>query len=206
MQFQNKEVTDYLNRNQLKIISYDSNRPWGGWYLINIDQSTDSNFDKKILRVIPDTVLSLQFHGTESHPGHLETWEACTNIRAIISKESVVNKTNSELSIILEDLLLVDVNPGGSLIIGPGYIHALVNLYKEEIYVIETRQSQIVETSDDRENNIVRIYDQTNRNNTPSYPNELILRIMDPYSEPDYLIQRGHIFDTRNIKINKCEN
>lgn len=199
MQFQNKEVTDYLNRNQLKVISFDDNRPWGGWYLINIDQSPNSNFDKKILRVVPNTVLSLQFHGTESHPGHLEIWEACTHIRAIISKESVVSKTSGELCVILENLIFVDVNPGGTLIIGPGYIHALANLYKEDIYVIETRQSQIVETCDQRENNIVRIYDQTNRNNTPSYPDELILRIMDPQAEPNYLIQRGDIFDTRNI-------
>lgn len=195
MNISNQRIINYLNDNNLTIVESDPKRPWGGWYLIDINKSTYS--DRKILHVIPHTLLSLQYHGTPLHLGHMETWNACTKIRAVVSKISVVYQTETELNESLKNLAIIDIYPGGTLIIGSGFIHALANPFLQDIYVIETRQSQIAEMANDRENNIVRIYDQTNRNGTPSYPNWLVQKIMDPTNKPDYEVKEGNVFDIR---------
>ena len=195
MEFKNAEVTNYLKKKNLSVIECDQNRPWGGWYLID----ANPQFDKKILRVVPQTILSLQFHGTPTHPGHLEKWEACTQIRAIVGCQSVVGQSED----ILKTLLVVDVEPQGTLIIGSGFVHALANPFSDDIYVVETRESMINETAKERENNIVRIYDQTNRNGTPSFPEDLLNRIMDVNRKADVIVKSQTVFDTTKFsKIN----
>jgi len=198
MEFKNEIVNDYLHNNNLRIIKSDPNRPWGGWYIIdinNIENPQDSMHDKKILHVIPGTLLSLQYHGSPSHPGHKETWETCTKTRAVISKYSVVNLSQSDFDKCLNDLLIVDLEPGAKIFIGSGFLHALANPYTDDLFVIETRESQTPESPENRESNISRIYDQTNRGGIPSYPVELSQKIMNPNFIPHFLIKSGEIFD-----------
>lgn len=144
-------------------------RPWGDWTLIDQDDMSD----KKILHLLPGSLLSLQFHGDENHPGHKETWLALTKIRAVVGDT-------------IDDLSIIDIQPQGQLIINPGMIHALVNPFATDCYVMETRESQCVERPIDREENITRIYDQTNRGGLPSYPEALLKRIWS--LKPDYEI------------------
>lgn len=190
MKFNNCHVNKYLENNKLSIIDSDVNRPWGSWYLIH----NNSLSDKKILQVLPQNILSLQYHGTDTNLGHNEIWEACTPIRAVLSFESAINKSQCELIEILNNLIIVDVECGGKINIGAGFIHALANPYLEDIYVIEERCSQKPETSQDRENNITRIYDQKQRNNTPSYPIALLNKILDPKYKPNYSINCDETF------------
>jgi hypothetical protein len=179
-------VLDYLEDHQISIIESDPNRPWGGWYITEINR--EKYLDKKILRVVPQTLLSLQFHGSVGHPGHKETWVALTKIRAVVSTESLINKS---LDGVDEKLLIVDVEPQGILIIEPGCLHALANPFGTDIYVVETRESQIAEGPDDRERNIVRIYDQTMRNGVCAYPKDLFDKIMNENIVPDLIIKAG---------------
>jgi hypothetical protein len=175
------DLEDYLEKNHLDIIESD-NRPWGAWYVIEIDE--ENFLDRKILKVVPHTLLSLQFHGSGDRLGHQETWVALTKIRAIISYESYAERPLNEL-----DLLIVDIEPGGELVIKPGFVHALANPFELDIYVVETRKSQIKEKPDDREKNITRIYDQTRRNGIPAYPDELFKKIMNCNTIPDLVIR-----------------
>jgi hypothetical protein len=77
--------------------------------------------------------------------------------------------------------MIVDVQAGGKLKIKARFLHALVNSYPHDIFVIETRHSQIPETANDREENIVRVYDQTNRNNTPSFSDCIVLKSVEQH-------------------------
>ncbi len=190
-----ESINRYLENNKLNIINCNK-RSWGEWCLID---NSHMEYDKKILRVNPGMLLSLQYHGRDGRDGHLEIWEAFTKIRAIIGRESVVGKSDLKL----DDLLVLDINTGGSLIIGPGFVHGLGNPFSSDIYVIETRESQIVESSTDRELNITRIYDQADR--APPFPPHLVSRFME---NPDIIVNDGEIFDSRILskKINNKDN
>lgn len=192
MKFDNQIVNDYLQDNNLQVIKFDR-RPWGGWYLIE-------NYpvlirDRKVLHVTPGTLLSLQYHGTASNPGHREIWDACTKIRALISTRPVIGLSKEDFEKCVNELLMIDLEPHAKLYIGPGFIHALINPYANDLYVIETRESIQPESSDTRENNISRIYDQTNRGGIPAYPTELSQKIMDPNSKPDFVVKSGELFE-----------
>ena len=197
MQFDNQLVNDYLNTNNLKVIKCDSSRPWGGWYIIdihNIENQSQSLYDKKIIQVVPGTILSLQYHGSPDHVGHYEVWEACTKIRALIGLQSVVGLSSYDLDLCINNTIIVDIEAGGKILIGAGCLHALANPFDDYIFIIEQRQSFHPETPESRENNIVRIYDQTNRNGTPSYPVDLLNKIMDKQYKPDVLVHSGEFF------------
>src|SRR3990167_3174372 len=123
MEFKNEIINHYFHCNNLKIIKSDisllsvphAHRPWGDWYIFdinNIENPQKSIYDKKIIRVIPGTLLSLQYHGSPSHPSHSEIWETCTKIRAVISKYSVINLSKIDFDRCLNDLLIVDLEPG----------------------------------------------------------------------------------------------
>lgn len=202
MDFKNIIVDDYLKSNNLQIINSDPHRPWGGWYMIDINStscyndSLSSLSDKKIIRVIPGSLLSLQYHGSLDNSGHDEIWETCTKTRAIVSKKSVIGMSKSDFEHCLNDLLVIDLDPSAKIVISAGFIHALVNPYDNDLFVIETRISQKQESSNDRENNITRIYDQYNRSGTSSYPSDLLLKIMDKNFKPDVVVPRNECFYT----------
>jgi len=197
MDFKNDFIVNYINNNKLTVQDWN-NRPWGAWYLIDLNSMSD----KKVIRVSPGTLLSLQYHGSLKHLGHEESWIACTHIRAILSKRSVIEIDNKDFEETLNNLIVVDIQSGGTLNIRAGVIHALANPFNEDIYVIETRKSQMPETAKSREDNITRIYDQTNRNGILSFPLDLIQRALKSYIPADYIVKSNETFDPTIIISN----
>ncbi len=135
-------------------------KPWGSYEVFEVG----STYDKKILKVNPGFFLSLQFHGTTQHPGHSEQWVALTDIVVVKGFE-------------LDKLEIKKYQKNDTIKIAAGEYHALVNPFSFEIAVEETRTSPIVESAEDREKNITRIYDQTHRYGLPDFPEELKAQI-----------------------------
>lgn len=162
-------VQKYLKENNATLIDSNEDKPWGGYYIFEVGK----DYDKKVLRVKPDQYLSLQFHGTLDHPGHSEKWIALTDFVIVLGNKSAVGLSDSELNEELSNLKIIKVKQGDSIQIPSGVMHALVNPFDNDIYVQETRTSQMDESSDDREKNIVRIYDQTRRDGLPDWTERL---------------------------------
>jgi len=135
-------------------------KPWGSYEVL----SKGSNFDNKILKVNPGFNLSLQFHGSPTHPGHSEQWVCLTDI-------VVVKGLN------LDNLTVKKYKTGEIVNIASGELHALCNPFKFPIEVEETRTSPVSESPEDREENIVRLYDQFHRDNLPDFPDQLKQKI-----------------------------
>jgi hypothetical protein len=58
-----------------------------------------------------------------------------------------------------------------------GVLHAYINPFDHDVYLLETRISQVAEQASDREKNIIRIYDTTMRGGTPDWPDWLRQKI-----------------------------
>jgi mannose-6-phosphate isomerase-like protein (cupin superfamily) len=172
-QFANQFINDYIEKNNLTIIEHDENRPWGGYYIYDAGK----NYDKKIFFIKPGQFLSLQYHGTPEQPGHNEEWTAITEIKVVLGNKNVVGISKEELAEELQNLNVLKVAPGEKIRIPAGYLHALVNPYPHNIHFAETRMSQQDEPSSEREGNIVRIYDQSQRDNCPKWPEGLLEKI-----------------------------
>jgi hypothetical protein len=54
----------YIRENNLTVIQYDEDKPWGAYYVIE----ETLEYDKKILWLKPHALLSLQYHGNPLHP------------------------------------------------------------------------------------------------------------------------------------------
>lgn len=155
---ENAFVRDYVRTKKLTIKSLDEGRDWGGFYILE----TGANYDVKILWVKPKELLSLQSHGSMGCPGHHEIWVALTNVRVVRGDA-------------IDALTIIDRTPGGIVTIAGGLMHALANPFSEDdVYVYEVRVSSAAETSEEREERIIRIYDKYRRGNTPGYPPELL--------------------------------
>jgi mannose-6-phosphate isomerase-like protein (cupin superfamily) len=174
MQFKNEFINKYIKDHNLNIISSNEEKPWGGYYVYE----ETPEYDKKILWVKPGNYLSLQFHGTPTHLGHSEIATALNNFKIVIGTKNVVGLNEEEMQVELRNLKVISLSSGESIDIPAGFLHAYVNPFKEDMYLLETRTSQIPETSADRESNIVRIYDQTRRDNLPDWPEEMQAKIM----------------------------
>jgi mannose-6-phosphate isomerase-like protein (cupin superfamily) len=172
MNFKNRFVNEYITKNKLKIISFDEDRPWGGFYVYE----SGADYDKKILWVKPAQFLSLQYHGTQNHPEHSEEWIPLTKIKIVLGNLNISDKPE-KLSKDLQNLRVLELQENESIKIPQGFLHALVNPFKDDIYLLETRRSPVEESSEDREANITRIYDQTQRDGTPPWPEELVKEI-----------------------------
>lgn len=212
-------IDDYSSRHQLQIINSDPQRPWGGWYLIDQGDSFkqsryvqqkalfikgekfDGSFDKKILHILPDTLLSLQFHGSEKHAGHSELWMAATNLRILISLDQGVGLDSVKLKQLIDTIRIIDMEAGSSVFVPAGFLHSIANCYDTDAYLVETRLSAIRETAPDREMNITRIYDRTGRGNTPFFPRELLERIMDKDTPGHMVLQAGQFFDGTSGRV-----
>ncbi len=64
----NTYVEKYIRDNGLTVIQCDEEKPWGAYYVIE----ETPEYDKKILWLKPHALLSLQYHGSFSRPGHRE--------------------------------------------------------------------------------------------------------------------------------------
>jgi len=197
----NTIITNYISKNNFQIISSDLNRPWGGFHILDTEDSKETKtlFDTKIIYVLPTKLLSLQYHGSSTYIGHNEIWYTCTKTRILLSKKSVIDLSLQELTQCLNDLLIIDLEPNAKIFIPVGFLHALINPYDTNLYIIETRLSQIPELSSDRENHITRIYDQGTRPNTTPYPHKMLTALQNPNIPPHFHLKSNTEF---NILIN----
>lgn len=170
---QDEFVRNFLTENKVEIIDANENKPWGAYYVF--EQGSD--FDRKILKVKPGKYLSLQYHGTTEHVGHSEKWLALTDFAIVIGSKSAVGLFQEEIAQELQNLRVLKIQKGDSIDVPSGFMHALVNPFQQDIYVQEMRVSPKDESSSEREENIVRIYDQTQRDNLPNWPEDLNKKI-----------------------------
>lgn len=76
----NKFVQDYIQKHTLPVLQFDEEKPWGAYYVTH----ETGEFDEKILWVKPGEFLSLQYHGSPSHPGHHEKGVALTDMALVL--------------------------------------------------------------------------------------------------------------------------
>jgi hypothetical protein len=163
----NSFVEKYLKDNNLTIIQCDEEKPWGAYYVTN----ETSDFDEKILWLKPGELLSLQYHGSPTHPGHHERGLALTDMALVFGKTDVSKYTLDEIyEKYVQELEVIFIPAGGTFETQPGFLHAYINPFDHDVHMTEVRTSQIPEQAADREKNIVRIYDTSLRGGTPDWP------------------------------------
>jgi hypothetical protein len=90
----NAFVEKYIQDNGLTVIHCDEQRPWGAYYVFE----ETSRIWQKILWLKPHALLSLQYHGTASHPGHAEEGEWLTEMALVLWKEDMAHLALDEIS------------------------------------------------------------------------------------------------------------
>lgn len=170
--FKNQFINNYIKEHNLNIIGFDEDKPWGGYYIYE----SNSKQDKKILWIKPENFLSLQYHGSKEHPGHSEEFTALTEMKVVMGNKDVAMNPGL-LDEDLKNLNIISLKAGETKVTPAGFLHAYVNPYEHDIFLLETRISTIEEDENIREVNIVRIYDQTLRPGTTQWPEDLIQRI-----------------------------
>ena len=172
----NTFVENYIRDHGLTVLQFDEEKPWGAYYVIE----ETPEYDKKILWLKPHALLSLQYHGTPSHPGHREEGEWLTDMAIVLGKNDVsLSETISIYDIVSQDLEVIPLKKWKKFYTPAGFLHAYVNPYDHDIYLLETRVSQVPELANDREKNITRIYDTSMRGGTPDWPQWLRNKIAD---------------------------
>jgi len=163
----NTFVEKYIRDNGLTVIQCDEEKPWGAYYVIE----ETPEYDKKILWLKPHALLSLQYHGSSSRPGHREEGIWLTGMALVLWKEDMTNiPLDSIYEKIPTDVEVIKLEKWEKFFTPAGTIHAYINPFDHDVYLLETRISQISEQASDREKNIVRIYDTTMRGGTPDWP------------------------------------
>lgn len=163
----NSFVEKYIRDNGLTVIQCDEEKPWGAYYVIE----ETPEYDKKILWLKPHALLSLQYHGSPSHPGHQEEGWWLTEIALVLWKKDMTNiHLDSIYQKIPTDVGVIKLEKWEKFSTPAGVLHAYINPFDHDVYLLETRISQISEQASDREKNITRIYDTTMRGGTPDWP------------------------------------
>lgn len=163
----NAFVEKYIQDNGLTVIQCDEEKPWGAYYVIE----ETPKYDKKILWLKPHALLSLQYHGTPSHPGHAEEGEWLTEMALVLWKEDMAHLALENIyEKIPTDVEIIKLGKWEKFSTPAGVLHAYINPFDHDVYLLETRISQISEQASNREKNITRIYDTTMREGTPDWP------------------------------------
>ncbi|MDQ6984851.1 MAG: hypothetical protein Q9M91_03910 [Candidatus Dojkabacteria bacterium] len=173
MEITNIFIRSFLQINNYEVLEMDEGKNWGGYYILRSDEKSDY----KILWLKPKRVRALRYHGLTGS-AHKETWKALTEIRVILGHTDLaINKDQFDEEI--SNLQILDVDPNETVEIPKGYLHGLVNPFETDIYLFEYRESDHVETTEEREKNTKVVYDQTGEFNAPRWPSELLFRIME---------------------------
>lgn len=163
----NTFVDTYIQDNHLSILHFDEERPWWAYYVLE----ETPQYDKKIIWVKPGEFLSLQYHGTPTHPGHHEKGVALTDMAIVLWKTDVSKCTLDEIyEKYVHELEVIFIPAGWTFETQPGFLHAYINPFDHDVHMTEIRTSQVPEQAADREKNIVRIYDTSLRGGTPDWP------------------------------------
>lgn len=156
----NNFIKKYAEDNHLTILQYDEERHWGGYYIFE----ECHEYDRKILWLKPHACLSLQYHGTPDRPGHHEEGEGLTDMILALGKEDMTHQdTTTVYEKVPSDVQLLKLQKGEKFFTPSGVLHAYINPFDYDIYLLETRISHIPEKSHEREANITRIYDTSMR-------------------------------------------
>lgn len=170
----NAFVEKYIRENNLTVIQCDEEKPWGAYYVIE----ETPEYDKKILWLKPHALLSLQYHGNPLHPWHREEGEGMTDMALVLWKEDMTHMTLENIyEKIPADLEVMKLRKWEKFSTPAGVLHAYINPFDHDVYLLETRISQVAEQASDREKNIMRIYDTTMRGGTPDWPDWLRQKI-----------------------------
>ncbi len=171
----NPYIKKYIEDHGLTVLQFDEQKPWWAYYILE----ETPEYDKKILWLKPHALLSLQYHGNPVHLWHREEGEALTDMAIVMGNEDVsqmpIDLIYEEM---LNDLRIIPLKKWEKFRTPAGYLHAYVNPYDHDVYLLETRISQIPEQASDRESNITRIYDITMRDNVPNWPEWLQEKIL----------------------------
>lgn len=156
-----KEIGQYLEKLDLKVVSSDFQRPWGGFFVIDeaqakqfaelffpgVDLSSlriSGKLSPKILVVEPNKRLSWQYHHRRA-----EIW------RAISGKVGVVTSMTDE------EAQTVNLTPGDEIRLTQGQRHRLVGLSDWGVLAEIWQHTDAQNPSD--ENDIVRVQDDFGR-------------------------------------------
>ncbi len=141
--------------------------------------------DEKILVVQPKqprlNILSMQYHGNPSMPGHIEIAEYLTEGVIVIGSDSVkpFGWHESEIQAEMQNLHVKKMAAGETFVILPGQWHAYAMPSNMDYVII--REWRITpetgKTSQDREANIVRTYDNSGRGTLGNFPAEIMQQI-----------------------------
>lgn len=163
----NTFVEKYIRDNGLTVIQCDEEKPWGAYYVIE----ETHEYDKKILWLKPHALLSLQYHGNPQRPGHREEGEWLTDMALVLGKEDMTHvPLESIYEKISTDVEVIKLGKWEKFSTPAGVLHAYINPFDHDVYLLETRISQVSEQASDREQNIIRLYDTTMRGGTPDWP------------------------------------
>lgn len=155
------EISEYLSGLNLKVVSQDFQRPWGGFFVIDESQAKQfaelffpgvdlsslrisGKLSPKILVVEPKKRLSWQYHHRRA-----EIW------RAVSGKVGVVTSLTDE------EKDTVELNPGQEIRLTQGQRHRLVGLNDWGVLAEIWQHTDINNPSD--ENDIVRVQDDFGR-------------------------------------------
>ena len=170
----NTFIEKYIIEHGLTVLHFDEEKPWWAYYVIE----ETAEYDKKILWIKPGQYLSLQYHGNPTHLGHREEGEWLTDMAFVIWRTDVSIMNLDEIyGLTPDDLEVIFLKKWEQFHTPVGVLHAYVNPFDHDVYLLETRISQTPEKASDREKNIVRVYDTTMRNGTPNWPEWLIQKI-----------------------------
>jgi mannose-6-phosphate isomerase len=156
-----EDIKKKLEENQFRIDSYDINRPWGGFFVIDENQAqqfADTYFEgldvsklkisgklsPKILIVAPHQRLSWQYHHRRA-----EIWKVIEGVAAVVRSP---NDTEGKLEVLVK---------GDLITLEQGERHRLVGL-EEWAVIAEIWQHTDVNFPSD-ENDIVRVQDDFGR-------------------------------------------
>lgn len=156
-----KEVESFLQDKNVRVISSDQSRPWGGFFVIDEYQSEKfikeffpelsisdfAGFDKlspKILVVAPSKRLSWQYHHRRS-----EIWRVLNgDVGVIVSEDDTQGDVRT-------------LNPGETIRLKQGERHRLIGLNEWSVLAEIWQHTSAEDPSD--ENDIVRVEDDFGR-------------------------------------------
>jgi len=149
------------------------------------DLAGKASADEKILVVEPKQpgyhILSMQYHGRSDMTGHIEVWEFLTEGAAVLGSDTFkpYGWSEEEISREMENLVVKTFTPADILVILPGQWHALAKPAHEELVVVREWRitPQSGKSSQEREDNIIRTYDNAGRGTLGPFPVRIMLEL-----------------------------
>jgi hypothetical protein len=147
--------------------------------------ANEASADEKILVIEPKqsgfNALSMQYHGRPDLHAHIEIFELLTPGSYVAGSDIVrpYGWTKEEAEQEIKNLKVKHFKPGDIIVTLPGQWHAYAMPSTQDLMVL--REWRITpepgRTSDEREGNIVRLYDNAGRGTLGNFPQEIMQEI-----------------------------